>query len=108
MWGHVASRDLIHWARLPVALWNDEPYDNSAIYTGSATIVDGEVVLVYPGLCHPAGAPQCATGRNLATAVATDPSGDPFLTQWRKRGVIVNASNGNQVRGEGEEKVRRG
>ena len=25
VWGHVASRDLIHWARLPVALWNDEP-----------------------------------------------------------------------------------
>ena len=24
-WGHVASRDLRKWTRLPVALWNDHP-----------------------------------------------------------------------------------
>ena len=38
VWGHAASRDLVSWARLPVALWNDRPFDRVNIYTGSATI----------------------------------------------------------------------
>ena len=51
MWGHAASRDLAHWARLPVALWNDRPYDARAVYTGSATVLDdGRIALVYPGM----------------------------------------------------------
>ena len=28
VYGHVASRDLIHWTHLPVAIWNDQKYDN--------------------------------------------------------------------------------
>ena len=35
--GHVISRDLVHWARLPVSIWNDEPYDENGIWTGSTT-----------------------------------------------------------------------
>ena len=100
MWGHVASKDLVHWCHLPVALWNDQRYDNDAIYSGSANvcIVNGEVVLIYPGLCfqkNKDGTPneQCISGRNLATAVPAD-STDPLLIKWSKRGVIVNASNG--------------
>ena len=31
--GHAVSRDLVHWARMPVSLWNDKPYDNYAIFT---------------------------------------------------------------------------
>ena len=49
--GHAVSRDLTHWARMPVSLWNDRPYDDYAIFTGSATVVDGHVVQIYPGLC---------------------------------------------------------
>jgi beta-fructofuranosidase len=101
VWGHVASKDLVHWCHLPVALWNDQRYDNDAIYSGSANvcIVNGEVVLIYPGLCfqkNKDGTPneQCISGRNLATAVPAD-STDPLLIKWSKRGVIVNASNGN-------------
>ena len=37
-WGHWVSRDFVKWARLPVAIWNDQWYDNSAIYTGEPTI----------------------------------------------------------------------
>ena len=114
-WGHVASRDLKKWVALPVALWNDHVYDSVAIYSGSATVVDGEVVLIYPGLCNRqtacadadgtwSGPPpgkcnvtagnQCLTGRNLVLAKPADPS-DPFLTRWAKpHGPIVNASEG--------------
>ena len=83
-----------------MALWNDQPYDNQAIFSGSATVVNGTVVLVYPGLCDTQNADggenkQCLSGRNLATAVPADPT-DPLLKQWRKRGIIVANSNGNQ------------
>ena len=47
--GHVASRDLVTWAPLPVALSNSTWYDRLAIWTGSATIVDGVPWLTYPG-----------------------------------------------------------
>ena len=40
VYGHVASRDLVKWTRLPVAIWNDQPYDNYAVYSGSATVVN--------------------------------------------------------------------
>ena len=47
-------RDLVRWARLPVALWNGpEWHDEVAVYTGSATIDSdtGTPFLVYPGKC---------------------------------------------------------
>ena len=54
-WGHWVSKDFTHWAQLPVAIWNDKWYDNSAIYTGSTTIVNGKPVMMYPGKCNGEG-----------------------------------------------------
>lgn len=51
VYGHAASRDLAHWTRLPVAIWNDQAYDANGIYTGSATVVDGQIYQVYPSMC---------------------------------------------------------
>lgn len=79
-WGHAVSRDFVHWAHLPVAIWNDQPYDNVAIYTGSASIVNGKVVIVYPGLCSGDG---CPGATNLCIAVPEDES-DPLYTNWSK------------------------
>ena len=81
--GHAVSKDLVHWAHLPVAVWNDKPYDNEAIFTGSATIVNGVPTMVYPGLCNKNDWPNCGTGTLLAIAVPEDLS-DPFLTNWTK------------------------
>jgi sucrose-6-phosphate hydrolase SacC (GH32 family) len=39
---------MLHWAQLPVAIWNDRYYDNAAIFTGSTTIVNGKPVMMYP------------------------------------------------------------
>eukprot|EP01045_Picozoa_sp_COSAG04_P001381 COSAG04_NODE_45_length_31617_cov_47.863284_22_plen_448_part_01 len=102
VWGHWASKDLVSWAQLPVAIWNTEPYDQVAIYTGSSTVVDGKVVIVYPGLC-PHGKdqcpnPACAGGsekswsssphdcpsKTLAIATPTDYAADPLLQNWSK------------------------
>ena len=75
---------MVHWAHLPVAVWNDQPYDSVAIYTGSATIVDGVPIMVYPGLCTKHNWSSCDTGTLLAIATPADHAGDPLLTNWTK------------------------
>lgn len=82
--GHAVSSDLVHWAHLPVAVWNDQAYDNVAIYTGSATIVDGVPTMVYPGLCRRETWPACGTGTLLAIALPLDHANDPLLVNWTK------------------------
>lgn len=82
--GHAASTDLVHWARLPTAVWNDQDYDSVAIYTGSATIVNGVPTMVYPGLCAAHRWANCSSGTLFAVAVPTDHAGDALLTNWSK------------------------
>lgn len=48
--GHLATRDFIHYRRLSIAIWNDQWYDKAAIWTFSATIVDGAPRVIYPGI----------------------------------------------------------
>ena len=36
-WGHVVSKDLLHWEYLPAALAPDEEYDKIGCFSGSAT-----------------------------------------------------------------------
>ena len=74
---------------MPVSIWNDHPYDEHAIYTGSATVVDGKVVQIYPGLCYPQFSDNCPGGTNLAIAVPADPD-DPLQTNWTKDVFTVN------------------
>ena len=95
-WGHGVSPDLVHWANLPVALWNGEDwYDVHALFTGSATIVNGTTpVLVFPGVCDmypPAGNPGCRYGYTFGVAFPSNTS-DPFLRKWSKSTLnpIVN------------------
>jgi sucrose-6-phosphate hydrolase SacC (GH32 family) len=76
---------------MPVSIWNDQPYDSSAIYTGSATIVDGHVVQVYPGLCDPKNG-DCPGRTNLCIAKPADPS-DPLQTNWTKETAVTGAVN---------------
>jgi sucrose-6-phosphate hydrolase SacC (GH32 family) len=79
--GHVVSHNLVHWARLPVALWNGpEWFDEVAVFTGSATVVDGQPVLVYPGVCRKGVHEGCLTGFTYAMAVASNTS-DPLRSE---------------------------
>ena len=79
------SRDLVHWARMPVAIWNglDVPngtrtvYDNEAIFSGAAAVIPGfapdgkgpGVVNIYPGECAQTSRPGCKTGVTINAAV---------------------------------------
>ena len=87
-YGHFVSKNFVDWTELPVAIWNGldasvspprvTKYDNEAIFTGSAVVVDGAgpggvgkgVVNIYPGLCNTKDWPGCSTG----TLYVSDPS----------------------------------
>lgn len=79
---------------MPISIWNDHAYDENSIFTGSASTVNGQTVLVYPGLCN-ARKTSCPGGTNLCIAVPADPS-DPLQTNWTKdeyaRNPIVNGT----------------
>lgn len=91
VYGHFVSKDWVHWAQLPVAIWNGPTaYDTRAIYTGSAAVIQGAgpngsrgIVQIYPGLCDDALWPNCQTGTGLAQALPADYS-DELLSVWSK------------------------
>lgn len=49
-WGHVVSKDLVHWKHLPVAIAPDKIYDSTGgCFSGSAIEKDGKLYLMYTG-----------------------------------------------------------
>eukprot|EP00879_Flechtneria_rotunda_P016553 GHRR01017322.1.p1 GENE.GHRR01017322.1~~GHRR01017322.1.p1 ORF type:complete len:187 (+),score=52.14 GHRR01017322.1:251-811(+) len=49
-WAHVVSKDLAHWTWLPPALLPDTAYDFNGVWSGAATVADGNLpVLTYTG-----------------------------------------------------------
>lgn len=48
-WGHVKSKDLVHWERLPIALAPTEKYDKDGCFSGSAIVKDEVLILFYTG-----------------------------------------------------------
>ncbi len=50
-WGHVKTRDFIHWERLPAAMAPDSEYDRDGCFSGGAVEMhDGRHLLMYTGV----------------------------------------------------------
>ena len=50
-WGHVKTRDFLHWERLPAAMAPDMEYDKYGCFSGSAIeLTDGRQLLMYTGV----------------------------------------------------------
>ena len=50
-WGHVKTKDFIHWERLPAALAPDSDYDKDGCFSGGAVeLPDGRHLLLYTGV----------------------------------------------------------
>ena len=50
-WGHLKSKDLIRWERLPAAIAPDRTYDAAGCFSGSAIeLPDGRQLLLYTGV----------------------------------------------------------
>lgn len=48
-WGHVKSKDLVNWERMPVALTPTEEYESHGCYSGGAIVKDNNLYLYYTG-----------------------------------------------------------
>ena len=50
-WGHLKTRDFLHWERLPIALAPDQDYDSAGCFSGGAVeLPDGRQLLMYTGV----------------------------------------------------------
>ena len=78
-WGHVKSRDLTHWERLPIALYPDENEDGC--FSGSAVVWEGKLWLLYTGFKQNEGG---ETVRQLQCLASSD-DGIHFV----KHGVVI-------------------
>ena len=58
-WGHVTSKDLITWERLPLAMVPEESYDNFGCFSGSGVeLPDGRHLLMYTGVGYVSDIPM--------------------------------------------------
>ncbi|CAH2063789.1 unnamed protein product, partial [Iphiclides podalirius] len=48
-WGHAKSKDMFHWEHLPIAMYPDEWYDKTGVFSGSAIVEDDKIYLFYTG-----------------------------------------------------------
>ncbi len=120
-WGHLKSRDLIRWERLPAALAPDQEYDASGCFSGGAVeLPDGRHLLMYTGVQRrrdPDGflqdvQTQCAaigdgvdyekislnpvlTGKDLPAGGSTVDFRDPKI--WREEDGTYFAAIGNRT-----------
>ncbi len=50
-WGHLKTKDFLHWERLPAAIAPDQEYDASGCFSGGAVeLPDGRQLLMYTGV----------------------------------------------------------
>ncbi|XP_017983748.1 PREDICTED: beta-fructofuranosidase, insoluble isoenzyme CWINV6 isoform X1 [Theobroma cacao] len=77
VWAHSASYDLINWFSLDHALVPSEPFDINSCWSGSATILPGNIpVILYTGIdANNHQVQNLATPKNLS---------DPLLIEWVK------------------------
>ena len=73
-WGHVVSKDLVHWRDLPYAIY---PNPEIKVYSGATLVENNRVIAMYYGT---------AKGNMIAV------SDDPLLLNWDK--VLKNEKTG--------------
>ena len=80
-WGHVVSDDLIHWERLPIALYPVEYSKEDGCFSGTAIIHNDTLYLVYTGFYENGG------GENIRQLQCLASSKDGI--NFEKHGIII-------------------
>jgi beta-fructofuranosidase len=87
-WGHARSKDMVHWQRMPIALWPDISKGERHCFSGSGFITDaGKPILFYTSIGH--------ENPEHWAAVPVDDQ----LEQWQKHQanpIIVMEDHGTQ------------
>lgn len=80
-WGHIVSKDLIHWKDLPLAIY---PNPEEKCFSGQTLVEKDRVIAAYPG-------------NNYGLIIAV--SSDPLLLNWKKLEMKpVNATTGQPTK----------
>lgn len=91
MWGHSASRDLLSWDYLGVAVFPDQPFDVTGAYSGCALVEGDDMEVFYTGnvkLVDDGSHDYVTSGREANTVRATCADG---VTLSRRHVVMRNA-----------------
>lgn len=88
-WGHMTSRDLVHWQHQPIALAPGEAFDRGGCGSGCAINDNGVLTLIYTGHVQRRESGVDVTMRQVL-CIATREDGQHFT----KHGVIATAPDG--------------
>lgn len=88
-WGHVKTKDFLHWERLPAVMAPDKPYDEGGCFSGSAAVLpDGRHLLAYTGVQEH----LTADGRKKQTQTQCLAIGDGVnYEKWHLNPVLTGA-----------------
>ncbi len=71
-WGHMKSKDLVHWEHLPIALAPSESYDLKGCYSGCAIKHEERIYLIYTSKQTISSDDQVASLQQQCIAVSED------------------------------------
>ena len=84
-WGHVVSDDLVHWERLPIALYPGDEGDKNGCFSGSAIVWQDKLWVLYTGFTENEGG---ETIRQIQ-CLASSQDGVHF----EKHGIVIGEDN---------------
>lgn len=84
-WGHVTSCDLIHWERLPIALYPKNETGEDGCFSGTAIEHNNKLFVVYTAFYENGG------GENIRQLQALASSEDGI--NFKKHGIIIGEDN---------------
>ena len=84
-WGHVVSDDLVHWERLPVALYPGDEGDKNGCFSGTAIVWNDTLWIMYTGFTENGGGEEIRQVQCLASS--TDG------VHFKKHGVVIGEEN---------------
>ena len=80
-WGHVVSDDLLHWERLPIALYPGDDGDKNGCFSGSSIVWQDKIWVLYTGFTENGGGEEI---RQLQCLASSEDG-----VHFKKYGVVI-------------------